>query len=263
MRRLIPAAFAAAAALTASHGFAQELPAVPFGPGERAEYAVSLGIFGNVGRGSMEVVGIDDVDGHPTYHLRLEIDGKVTFARVDDTMESWMDVRGLFSRRLHKDQHEVNYKTNRWYDLHPEELWYQRRETGQIDTLASHEPLDEISFLYFVRTLPLDPGDVYTFNRYFKRSGNPVTIRVLRRETMEGADGTRIPVVVVQPIIQTDGLFGEGGEAEVYFTDDRRRILVKMTSRVPIIGRLGLTLTGYSPGERLTSLPAGHDDEAP
>jgi hypothetical protein len=30
---------------------------------------------------------------------------------------------------------------------------------------------------------------------------------------------------------------------------------VKMTSKVPVIGRLGLTLTGYSPGERLTALP--------
>lgn len=262
MRRLISAALAAATILGATRAVAQTVPAVPFGPGERAEYAVSLGIFGNVGQGSMEVVGIEDVRGHPTYHLRFDLDAKVTFARVDDTLESWLDVRELFARQIHKDQHEVNYKTNRWYDFFPEEMLYERRETGEVDTLASADPLDDVSFLYFVRTLPLEPGQTYTFNRYYKRSGNPVTIRVLRRETMEGADGSQIPVVVVQPIIKTKGLFGEGGEAEVYFTDDRRRILVKMTSRVPIIGRLGLTLTRYSPGERLTSLPPGYDDEA-
>jgi hypothetical protein len=29
-------------------------------------------------------------------------------------------------------------------------------------------PLDEGSFLYYVRTLPLRPGDVYEVNRYFR-----------------------------------------------------------------------------------------------
>ncbi|MDX1675576.1 MAG: DUF3108 domain-containing protein [Longimicrobiales bacterium] len=240
----------------ASDASAQAVPPVPFGPGERAEYAVSLGVFGNVGHGAMEVVGIEDVHGHPTYHLRFDLEGRVTFAKVDDTLESWLDVQRLFARRIHKDQHEVNYKTDRWYDFYPEEMVYQRRSSGETGELASPEPLDEVSFLYFVRTLPLEVGETYTFDRYYKESGNPVIIKVLRRETMQGADGREVPLVVVQPIIETSGLFGQGGEAEVYFTDDHRRILVRLTSKVPIIGRLGLTLTGYTPGTRLTSLPA-------
>ncbi|MFW6206287.1 MAG: DUF3108 domain-containing protein [Gemmatimonadota bacterium] len=238
----------------------RSIPQVPFGPGERAEYAVSLGLFGNVGEGSMEVVGIEDVHGHPTYHLRFDLEGGIPFASVDTRLESWLDVQELFARRIHKDQHEVNYRRDAWYDFFPDSMFYQRRESGATDTLASPEPLDEVSFLYFVRTLPLDVGETYTFNRYYKESGNPVTIQVLRREMMTGADGSEIPVVVVQPIIETSGLFGQGGEAEVYFTDDWRRILVRMTSKVPVIGRLGLTLKGYTPGERLTALPTPDDD---
>lgn len=238
------------------------VPRVPFGPGERAEYSVSLGILGNVGHGSMEVVGLEEVHGHPTYHLRFELEGRVAFAKVDDTLESWLDVRRLFARRIHKDQREVNYERDAWYDFYPDSMFYQRRESGDTATLASPEPLDEVSFLYFVRTLPLEVGETYTFDRYYKESGNPVTIRVLRREVMMGDDGSQIPVVVVQPIIETSGLFGQGGEAEVYFTDDWRRILVRMTSKVPVIGRLGLTLTGYTPGERLTALPADWNADA-
>lgn len=229
---------------------------VPFGVGERAEYSVSLGIFGDVGEGSMEVVKVENVHGHPSYHLRFQLEGGVAFAKVDDTLESWMDVAGLFTRRIHQDQREVNYERNRWYDMYPDSMFYQRRETGQKDTLASSEPLDEVAFLYWVRTLPLEVGRTYTFNRYYKRSGNPVRLKVLRKETIRGADGARIPVIVVQPIIRTSGLFGDGGEAEVYFTDDWRRILVKMSSKVPVIGRLGLTLTSYTPGRRLTGEPA-------
>ena len=226
---------------------------VPFGPGERAEYEVTLGLFGDVGHGSMEVVGVEQVHGHPTYHLRFELEGGVSFAKVDDTLESWLDVKGLFARRIHKDQHEANYDRNEWYDLRPDSMIYRRLSDGAVDTLASAQPLDEVAFLYWVRTLPLEVGRTYTFNRYYKRSGNPVRIKVVRRETMTGTGGSDIPVIVIQPIIRTSGLFGDGGEAELYFTDDWRRILVKMTSKVPVIGRLGLTLTSYTPGRRLGS----------
>jgi hypothetical protein len=226
---------------------------VPFGIGERAEYSVSLGILGNVGEGSMEVVGVTEVDGHETYHLRFDLNGRVLIGSVDDTFESWLDVDELFARRFHKRQHELSYNADKRYDFYPDRMVYERYEHEERGELATPEPLDEVSFLYFVRTLDLEVGETYTFNRYYKDSGNPVTLKVLRREIMRNPAGDEIPVIVVQPIISTDGLFGEGGRAEVYFTDDWRRILVKMTSKVPIIGRLGLTLTGYTAGERLAA----------
>jgi hypothetical protein len=253
LRSAIPAIAGLAAATAAgAQDNGGELPFVPFGPGERAEYSVSLGIFGNVGDGSMEIMGLEDVHGEQTYHLRFEMQGRVAFASVDDRLESWLDVDELFARRIHKKQDEVNYEADRWYDFFPDSMFYRRHSTGNTDTLATKEPLDEVSFLYFVRTLPLEVGETYTFERYYKTSGNPVTLKVLRKETLRGLGDSEIPVIVVQPIIKTSGLFGEGGKAEVYFTDDWRRILVKMTSRVPVIGRLGLTLTSYTPGERLT-----------
>lgn len=226
---------------------------VPFGVGERAEYEVTLGLFGDVGEGSMEVVKVENVHGHPAYHLRFDLDGRVAFARVNDTLESWMDVAGLFTRRIHQDQHEVNHRRDRWYDMFPDSMFYRRQSTGNTAPLASVEPLDEVAFLYWVRTQPLEVGKTYTFERYYKESGNPVLLKVLRKETLKGLGNADIPVIVVQPIIKTSGLFGEGGEAEVYFTDDWRRILVKMTSKVPVIGRLGLTLTSYTPGRRLAA----------
>lgn len=224
---------------------------VPFGVGERAEYAVTLGIFGEVGEGAMEVVKLENVHGHRTYHLRFDLAGGIPFASVEDTLESWLDVSGLFTRRFHKKQREVNYRADRWYDVFPDSMFYRRQSTGATDTLASSEPLDEVGFLYWIRTQPLEVGRTYTYHRYYKEEGNPVQVKVLRHEVMTGEGGADIPVIVVQPLIRTSGLFGDGGRAELYFTDDWRRILVKMTSRVPIIGRLGLRLVNYTPGEIL------------
>ena len=47
------------------------------------------------------------------------------------------------------------------------------------------------SFLYFLRTIPLDVGETYTFDRYFRPDRNPVTIKVLRTERIRVA-GRRV-----------------------------------------------------------------------
>lgn len=229
--------------------------AVPFGPGERLGYKVTLGIFGTVGEGSMEVVGIDTIHGHPTYHLRFDLQGGVLFAKVEDRLQSWLDIAQLTARRFEQDQKEVNFKRHRIFDFFPEERRWARVDKDDEGELPTDMPLDEVSFLYFVRTLPLEVGETYTFDRYYKEDGNPVVLKVLRKEKVTVPAGT-FNTVVVQPIIQTDGLFGEGGEAEVYFTDDENRLLVQMKSKVPVIGRLSLHLESYTPGERLAPTKA-------
>lgn len=221
--------------------------APPFGVGEKAEYQVKLGAI-TVGSGSMEIAGVEEVNGHDTYHATMRISGGLPLARVDDRFESWIDVDGLFSRRFKQDQKEITYKRKRTYEFYPERKMFRRLDNGELGTIPTEQPLDDVAFLYYVRTLPLKPGDVYTIPRYFKESGNPVVIKVLRRETVEVPAGT-FNTVVVQPIIKTDGLFGEGGEAEVFFTDDSRRMLVQLRSKVPIVGSLSLHLKEYRAGQ--------------
>ena len=220
-------------------------PRHPFGAGERASFQVRLGGVG-VGSGSLEVLGMETVGGRQTYHTRMRISGGLGPARVNDRYESWIDAEGLFSRRFIQDIHEVRYRRNRTYEFNPERQTF-RRENGQTGTIPTDEPLDDLSFLYYARTLPLEVGDEYTLNRYFKADGNPVVIKVLRRETVTVPAG-RFRTIVVQPVIQTDGIFGDGGRAEVYFSDDARRIPVLIRSRVPLVGSLTMQLRTYQPG---------------
>lgn len=220
--------------------------AVPFGPGERAEYQVTLGPL-SVGTGVMEITGIEEVDGSKTNHTSLRITGGIPFARVDTRMDSWIDVEGVFSRRFEQDQNDLGRKRHRIYDFYPESRSYRMRLSGEVGSLPTDRPLDDVSFLYYARTLPLRVGDSYTINRYFKKDGNPVIINVLRRDTIRVPAGT-FNTIVVQPIIKTDGLFSKGGEAEVHFTDDDRRVLVHVRTKVPLIGSLNLNLREYQPG---------------
>lgn len=224
---------------------------VPFGVGERAEYQVKLGGI-SVGSGSMEILGTEMLRGHQTYHARLRVSGGLPLMRVDDRFDSWIDVEGLFSRRFKQNQRELSFRRNRTYEFYPEEGTYVRLNSDDRGKLPTNEPLDDVSFLYFARTLPLEVGDRYVLDRYFKEDGNPVVLEVLRKERITVPAGT-FNTIVVRPIIKTDGLFGEGGEAEVYFTDDARRLMVQMRSKVPLVGSLSLHMTSYRPGEPLTS----------
>ncbi|MEW5929924.1 MAG: DUF3108 domain-containing protein [Gemmatimonadota bacterium] len=223
-----------------------EARAVPFGAGERAEYQVKLGVI-RVGSGVMQVVGIEKVHGHDTYHARFRISGGNRLARVDDKFDTWMDVDQHFSRRFKQDQKEVRFERNRTYEFFPERREYRRLDNGETGSIPTDRPLDDISFIYYARTLPLRVGETYRLNQYFKESGNPVVLRVLRRETITVPAGT-FRTVVVRPIIRTKGLFSEGGEAEVYFSDDARRIPVMIRSRVPVIGSLTMQMTEYTAG---------------
>jgi hypothetical protein len=227
---------------------------VPFAPGELASYQVKLGGVA-VGSGSMEVLGVETVHGSPTYHTALTVSGGVPLARVNDRFDSWIDVQGLFSRRFKQDQKEIRFERRRTYEFFPDSRTYRRLDNGTTGSIPTSAPLDDVSFLFYARTLPLRVGETYSVPRYYNDDGNPVVIQVLRKQTVTVPAG-RFQTIVVRPIIKTKGLFGEGGEAEVFFSDDDRRIMVQMRSRVPLIGSLTLHLRSYRAGEALAAWSA-------
>ena len=231
---------------------------VPFGPGEYLEYQVKLGMFG-VGSGHMSVLTVDSVRGNPAYHVRMGIDGGFTFVKVRDQFDSWMDLRSLISRRFIKDQNEAGYVRYQHFEFFPEERRFERGDNDETGELPTSLPLDDISFVYFVRTLPLEVGKEYTFHRYFKDDGNPVVIKVLRRDRVKVPAG-EFNTIVVQPIIQSSGLWSEGGEAEIHFSDDENRFVVYMKSDVPHFpGSLTLHLREIEAGQALSGTPFRSD----
>jgi hypothetical protein len=228
------------------HAIQSPIAEVPFGPGEISEYLVKLGPL-SVGGGLMQVVSVEPIRGHSAYHLSWQIQGGIPLARVNDHYQSWVDIETLATIRSFQNIREVRYRANRSYEIYPEAGFWERTDTGDSEKLITDLPLDDISFIYYARTVPLVMGKTYTLDRYFRADRNPVILEVLRKETITVPAGT-FETIVVRPIIKAGGLFGEGGEAELYFTDDERRILVRLSSKVPVMGSLSLHLRNYQPG---------------
>jgi hypothetical protein len=217
----------------------------PFGPGERMTYDVRFSAI-KVGSGSMEVMPLDTVRGREAYHTVFRVKGGTFFYKVDDTFESWFSTDDLSSLRFVKDQNEGRKERQVRYDMFPEKRTYM--ELTADDTSAQPSvatPLDDGSFIYFIRSVPLQVGRTYEFNRYFKPDRNPVTIQVLRKEKITVPAGT-FDAIVVRPTIKTRGIFSENGRAEVWFSDDERRIMLQMKSQLSI-GSLNLYLKSYTP----------------
>ena len=244
----IPRALATAVVFFATAGAGLLTAQQPKRVVEDAQFEVKLG-FLSVGTGQLTVFAYDTVDGHPTFHSILAITGGFGPAKVRDRFESWGDAvswrnsRDVFSRRYVQDVHEVNYRRNTSYDIFPERgEWV--KDDGTKGRISDDKPLDDLTMLFFARSLPLKVGDTYSIPRYFIAEGNPVVLRVLRREVITVPAGT-FQTVVVQPTIKTSGLFSEGGQAELYFTDDRFHSLIQLKSKVSAIGSLTLRLKKY------------------
>lgn len=244
MTRLAITLLAATVVLTSAPDAEAQLR-VPWSVGERMEYDVRFGNL-KVGSGFMEVQGIEDVRGHDAYRINFSVRGGVPFYRVDSQLQSWMDVETLNSLRHIQDYETGGRERERHWEIFPDRAAFQLEGEAEEQESVSR-PLDDGSFLYFVRTIPLVTGRTYTFHRYFRPDRNPVVIRVLRRETITVPAG-RFETVVVQPIIKTSGIFGEGGEAEIWLTDDDRRMMVQMKSKLRF-GSLNLYLTSESNGD--------------
>lgn len=213
---------------------------VPFEVGERLTYDAFFGPL-RAGEGSMEVLAREDVRGREAWHIRFQVEGGVPFFKVNDVLESWIDVRCFHSLRFVQDFEQGGRDLERRYEIFPE------RGVYVADTLAEQptvpDPLDDGAFFFFARTLDLEVGKTYTFNRYFRTDRNPVVIKVLRRERLRVPAGN-FNAIVIQPIIKSRGIFAENGGAEIWLSDDPNRIMLQMKTRLQI-GSLNLLLKSY------------------
>ena len=248
LRRLVPSALSfvllSAMPVGAQDNTVAPIP-VPFGVGERLEYDVKFGKL-RVGSGSMEVADVQDVRGRSTWHTIFQVRGGTFFYRVNDQYESWIDRHTGNSLRFKQDLNEGRRDVERAFEIFPERAAFQ--ENGQ-DTLqvSVKNPLDDGSFLYFLRTIPLAVGETYVFERYFRPDRNPVTIKVLRKERI-GVPAGEFDAIVVQPVIKTTGIFSENGHAEIWLSDDENRIMLQMKSGLSF-GSLNLYLKSYRPAQ--------------
>ena len=239
----VSAAAAVAAAPQLARGQSDDAASspLPFAVGERLNYRVRVGPAGSIGKGSMWIEGPVDVRGQQTYLLRSDFQARVMWIRAFDKSDTWLDPARMAVLRSSRIEQQPLSKSNELVDVFPEERrWADAGGAG--GETASDAPLDELSFIYYIRTLCLAPDSAYSVNRHYDIAKNPVSIRVTGRQVVATDAGTFNTVVVEMRVKDPRHFKGEGGLIKLFLSDDRRHLPVRIESDAPLFGKAVFTL---------------------
>ena len=231
-----------APALVLASGLQAQSARIPFGVGEELVYRASSSRFGKLGTGTMSVTGPEEVGGRRAFVLGFDFDGRMGPAVIRDRTRSWFDSRAMASVRYTKTERSPlgSRSEDVRMDLGDRQWASARGERGAIPTAA---PLDELSFLFFIRTLPLEAGATYDLNRHFDTRRNPVRVKVLGRREVTVPAG-RFRTVAVEMRVHDPERYKDGRQAVIrlYLTDDECRIPVRIESSMPFVGSVTMAL---------------------
>lgn len=230
-------AFVALAAFGADL-LAQSGTSLPFTVGERLAYDGK--VRGISGRGTMWIDGPADVRGVPTYVLHFDFSARVGPLSVRQQTTSWLDPERMAAMRFEKRERHLLVRREESVELFPEERRWRARD-GEVGESPTSAPLDELSFIYFVRTLPLGSDSTLRFARHFDPERSPTLIRILGREQVTTPAGSYGTVAVEMRVRDPEHYKGEG-VIRFSLSDDRCRLPVRIESNVPDAGTVVLTL---------------------
>lgn len=244
MRRTLWAFGLAFATLVPDSIGSQVEPSLPFSIGEHLAYRVRVARLGSVGHGAMWIEGPVEIRGVSTYLLRFDFKAGKGPVQASDRTWSWLDPERMASQRYAKREKHMLSRRDEWVELFPgEKRWVA--DNGEHGVSPSDAPLDELSFMYFIRTLPLGDNATYTFNRHFDKGRSPTSVRVIRRETISTGAGS-FATVLVEMLVKDPRRYKGEGAIRINLTDDAYRIPVRIESDMPVVGTAVMSLEKYT-----------------
>jgi len=217
-----------------------------FGVGEKLDFEVKYG-FISAGTATMCVERLIEFKNRPCFLISSTAHSNSffsTFYKVDDRVETIVDATGLFTWRFEKNLNEGSYRANRLveFDQRSQKAYY-KKDTADVPMFVQ----DALSVFYYVRTKPLEVGKSVFIDHYNDGKLYVLEVKVLEKEKITVSAGT-FECIVVEPLLQSVGVFKHEGRLKVWMTDDRLRLPVLMKSKV-LVGSISVELTDYELGE--------------
>ena len=218
----------------------------PFAVGETLSYDAKLGYF-PIGSATASV-GRAREQGADAFVFAFAGAGGPPGVRVQYELTSWTRSTRFASLRFHRKMVQGNSVEEQRYQIVPDSSRY-RLEGGGQDWVAPRDALDELAFMYYLRTAPLESGRSYTVSRYFRSGYNPIQVRVVGRESVTLYDNSSVPCFVLD--IST-----RGTTMRMRLSDDARRLPVQL--ELPMsFGTVSLELNGVSTAPGSSRSPTG------
>ena len=192
----------------------------------------------------MWIEGPVDIRGVSTWLLRFDFSAGLGPMKAVDRTSSWLDpVRMAAQRYIKHEKHVLSRREERVEIFAADRRW--AGSNGESGVSPSSEPLDELSLIYFIRTLPLTADTVYSFNRHFDPARSPTTLRVVRKEIVKTPAG-RFATILVEMRVRDSRRYRGEGVIRINLSDDAMRIPVRIESAMPVVGTAVMTLDSFN-----------------
>lgn len=230
-------------------------PALPWAPGERHDLEIDyLGI--TMGRSSITVGPAEE--GRVPVTLATRSAGIAAVVTLRQSLVSWLDEGTLLPTASVLDATEPGgYHHTDTARFDREAGTATVREVGRFDStyLVEVPPgtLDFVALVFRLRTLPLEDGRQHEFQVLAARKVSRTVVEVVKHEVLEVPAG-RFYVVKVRVPTGFDGKFSEKRPTYVWLSDDRRRLVVRISTEFAI-GRAEASLVKYAPGAPPAAAP--------
>lgn len=216
----------------------------PFPVGEALDYSVSVSVGGNVGSGQMRIEGPVAQGDVSTWRLVFEMQAGRGPIRASDRTTSWLDPRHFRITRFEKVERHPLSRSDEKVAINADSGTWRDELTGVSHDLGSDAPLDELSFIYYLRTLPLGRDTTFEVSRHFDPARNPTVIRIRGEELVETPVGI-FRTRVVEMDVKDPKRFRGVGTVRLNIDTADCHVPVRIVSRMPVLGTTTLLLKGW------------------
>jgi len=187
-----------------------------------------------MGYARFRYVGKVSIEGKTAYHLNVRAwtSGALSYIYpINDTIDYYLDAETLAPIRQEFTHKESEKDDVALYDQETGRITYRYRPSGkirkQVDTIPS--VYDPVSVAYYFRWRDLGAED-RPRNVYGGRKVYQISSRVLGNERIRTGHG-EVDTIAVQPVIRRDGKPDNKGDLKVWFSNDARRVPVRLYAK--------------------------------
>ncbi len=231
---------------------AVEIPAKKLFVGETLVYGVNyLGI--PVGEGRAEVKEKMMYEGRPVYHIIVTVKsyGAIDWVyKVRDEHHSYVDAEKFhslfYSKKIREGRRQQEESMK--YDQEAHRAVFK---SGNDEKILEIKPdtQDQLSCGYFFRTLKLERNKPVFIPVQADEKNWSLEVRLheVNPVTIEGVG--KFQALEAEPLMNFQGIFFRKGKIRGWISLDKRRIPLKMTVGIPVLGRVTAELKEYIPGK--------------
>ncbi len=229
-----------------------EAPAGKLYTGEVLVYQIRyLGI--PVGEGRAEIREKINVRGRDAWHIVTTVHSyrAIDFIyKVRDEHHTWIDIEKICSLGLTKRVREGRRKRDEKTEYDVEKLTAVRDAGGDKKVFPVPEGTqDQMSCGYWFRTVDVKPGTSVRVPVEAGGKNHEMEVKIYgtKKILIEGVG--EFEAVEAEPVMPFEGIFIRKGAIRGWMSLDKRRIPLRMTVKIPVLGTVAAELKSYTPGK--------------